>query len=59
MTERRSSAITTSLYLYHNRIDAIGDKLATEERLPEAAEDAIEDLTKLVRSSPLRISRTS
>lgn len=37
------------LYLYHNRIDAIGDKLATEERLPEAAEDAIEDLTKLVR----------
>ena len=37
------------LYLYHNRIDAMGDKLATEERLPEAAEDAIEDLTKLVR----------
>lgn len=37
------------LYLYHNRIDAIGDKLTTEEKLPEAAEDAIEDLTKLVR----------
>src|SRR6056297_1073596 len=37
------------LYLYHNRIDAMGDKLATEERLPEAAEDAIEDLTRLVR----------
>lgn len=37
------------LYLYHNRIDAMGDKLATEERLPEASEDAIEDLTKLVR----------
>ncbi len=37
------------LYLYHNRIDIIGDKLATEERVTEAAEGAIEDLTKLVR----------
>lgn len=37
------------VYVYHNRIDAIGDKLQTEDRLPEAAEDAIEDLTKLVR----------
>lgn len=37
------------LYLYHNRIDIVGDKLATEERVFEAAEDAIEDLTKLVR----------
>lgn len=37
------------LYVYHNRIDAIGDKLQTEEQLPEAAEDTIEDLTKLVR----------
>jgi uncharacterized protein (TIGR02687 family) len=37
------------VYVYHNRIDAIGDKLQTEDQLPEAAEDAIEDLTKLVR----------
>ena len=37
------------LYLYHNRIDIVGDKLATEDRTTEAAEDAIEDLTKLVR----------
>ena len=37
------------IYIYHNRIDAIGDKLQTEHLLPEAAEDAIEDLTKLVR----------
>ena len=37
------------LYLYHNRIDIVGDKLATEERLTEAAEGAVEDLTKLVR----------
>lgn len=37
------------LYLYHNRIDIEGDKLATEERVFEAAEDAIKDLTKLVR----------
>ena len=37
------------VYVYHNRIDAIGDKSTTEDRLPEAAQDAIEDLTKLVR----------
>lgn len=37
------------LYLYHNQIDAAGDKLATEEYVPKAAEDAIEDLVKLVR----------
>ncbi|PRY94294.1 BREX-1 system phosphatase PglZ type A [Donghicola tyrosinivorans] len=37
------------LYLYHNRIDIVGDKLATEERVVEAAEDAIKDLAKLVR----------
>jgi hypothetical protein len=37
------------VYVYHNRIDAIGDKLQTEDKLPEAAEDAIDDLTKLVR----------
>lgn len=37
------------LYLYHNQIDAIGDKLATEENVPSATETAIEDLVKLVR----------
>jgi uncharacterized protein (TIGR02687 family) len=37
------------VYVYHNRIDAVGDKLQTEEHLPEAVEDAIGDLTKLVR----------
>lgn len=37
------------VYIYHNHIDAIGDKLQTEDQLPKASEDAIEDLTKLVR----------
>lgn len=37
------------LYVYHNRIDAVGDKLATEDHLADAAQDAIDDLTKLVR----------
>lgn len=37
------------LFLYHNRIDKVGDDLASETRVTEAAEDAIEDLTKLVR----------
>ncbi|SMX49931.1 BREX-1 system phosphatase PglZ type A [Maliponia aquimaris] len=36
-------------YLYHNRIDIVGDKLATEDRTTEAVEDAIEDITKLVK----------
>lgn len=37
------------IYLYHNQIDAIGDKLVTEESVPTAAETTIEDLVKLVR----------
>ncbi len=37
------------IYVYHNRIDVVGDKLATEERLTEAVEDAIDDLILLVR----------
>ena len=37
------------VYIYHNLIDAIGDKLSTEDQLPKAADDAIEELTKLVR----------
>lgn len=37
------------VYVYHSRIDAIGDKLLTEDQLPQAAEDTIEDLKKLVR----------
>ncbi len=38
-----------TVFIYHNRIDAIGDKLQTEDQLPQAAEDTIDDLTKLVR----------
>jgi uncharacterized protein (TIGR02687 family) len=37
------------LYLYHNQIDATGDKLVSEEFVPAAAETAIEDLVKLVK----------
>ncbi len=37
------------VYIYHNLIDAIGDRLSTEDQLPKAADDAIEELTKLVR----------
>ncbi len=40
---------TDILYVYHNRIDAIGDKQATEEQTCDAVEDALEDLVKLVR----------
>lgn len=37
------------VYVYHNRIDVVGDDLASEHRLPEAAEAGIEDLVTLVR----------
>lgn len=37
------------VYLYHNRVDAVGDKRDTEEQLAEASEDAISDLVQLVR----------
>ncbi len=37
------------VYIFHNRIDAMGDKLQTEDRLPEAAEAAVEDLKKMVQ----------
>jgi len=36
-------------YLYHNRIDSVGDKLETEERVFEAVEEALDDLVKLVK----------
>lgn len=37
------------VYIYHNRIDAIGDKRATEDQTFGAVEDALDDLVKLVR----------
>lgn len=37
------------LYIYHNAIDATGDKLITEEDLPEAVEKAITEITGLVK----------
>ncbi|MFV0457427.1 MAG: BREX-1 system phosphatase PglZ type A [Actinomycetales bacterium] len=37
------------LYVFHDRIDAIGDKATTERQVFEAAEDALCDLLKLVK----------
>ena len=37
------------LYLYHNRIDDTGDKRSSEGRTFEAAEQALEDLLRLVK----------
>ena len=37
------------LYVYHNQIDALGDKPATEERVFKAANDAIEELIQLIK----------
>ena len=37
------------IYIYHNQIDAVGDKRDTEERVFKAVENTVEDVTKLVR----------
>ena len=37
------------LYVYHNRIDAIGDKPGTERQVFEAVEDTLRDLVDLVK----------
>lgn len=37
------------VYIYHNTIDAIGDKTATEQKVFEACEDTMQELTGLIR----------
>lgn len=37
------------VYVYHNRIDAVGDKRDSEERVFEAAEDTLEELVRIVK----------
>ncbi len=37
------------LYVYHDRIDAIGDKATTERQVFEAANDALRDLVDLIK----------
>ncbi len=37
------------VYVYHNLIDAIGDKRDSEERVFEAAEDTIKEIVRLVK----------
>jgi uncharacterized protein (TIGR02687 family) len=37
------------IYVYHNTIDALGDKAATETKVFEACNDAIDELTSIVK----------
>jgi len=37
------------VYIYHNRIDAVGDKRDSEERVFEATREALEELVKMIR----------
>lgn len=39
------------LYLFHNRVDATGDKPGTERQVFEAAEDALRELVDLVKKA--------
>ncbi len=48
--ERRELVANKDIvYIYHNTIDATGDKAATEVKVFEACNDAIEELTALVK----------
>ena len=37
------------IYVYHNRIDAVGDKRESEDRVFEAVEEGLEELIKLIK----------
>ncbi len=37
------------IYVYHNRIDATGDKQVTEERAFEAAEETLQEIIRLIK----------
>ena len=37
------------VYVYHNRIDAIGDKRDSEERTVEAVEEALQELVRIIK----------
>ena len=49
--EERQNAISNAqvVYIYHNTIDAVGDKAATEDEVFNACEEAIVELKNLVR----------
>ena len=49
-TERRELVSGKEVvYIYHNTIDAIGDKAPTEKKVFEACEDAMQELSNIVR----------
>lgn len=50
-TAERREAISNAkvVYIYHNTIDAVGDKAATEDQVFEACDQAITELKNLVR----------
>jgi len=37
------------VFVYHNRIDSVGDKRESEERVFEAVEEALQDILKLIK----------
>ena len=48
--ERRELVSGKSVvYIYHNTIDAVGDKAATEQKVFEACDDTIKELSNLLR----------
>ena len=48
--ERRESISNAqAVYIYHNAIDIVGDKQATEDQVFEACEQAIREIKNLVR----------
>lgn len=58
--ERRDAVSEKSVvYIYHNCIDAVGDKAATEDEVLEACETAVSEITNLVRAITNDLSGTN
>ena len=47
------------VYIYHNTIDAVGDKALTEDQVFEACEDAIGEINNLVRTLTNELSASN
>lgn len=59
-TDRRALVSGASaVYIYHNTIDAVGDKLATEDQVFEACDQAITEIKNLVRMISNDLSGTN
>ena len=58
-SRREAIADARCVYIYHNTIDALGDKPVTENRVFDACEDAVQEIKKLVKMIVNELSGTN